>query len=192
MHRTVKHSAAQHAYSALICCALAACASQPASVQPTTPEPRESAAAAGWQPSAAGEDLRGTWVEYWSVSGAADTDRFAFDERGNFDWHASAKAQSHTPSAIEKAGAFRVERAGKASVLVLEVQRERFAACASPCAESGPPREVQHSAPIIERYELGECPVNPEAERIDADYTCRAIGGKAFWRKKPDAVTPSS
>ncbi|HKP63673.1 MAG TPA: hypothetical protein VJV78_43360 [Polyangiales bacterium] len=180
MHSFVKSSAA------LLVALLAACASQPQSAQPTTP------AAPASQPSAAGEDLRGTWVEYWAVSGAADTDRFAFDAQGHFDWRASAKAaQEQAQGAIEKAGAFRVEQAGQASVLVLEVEHERFAGCASPCTQAGEPREVHHSAPIIERYELGECPVNPEAQRIDAGYTCRAIGGKAFWRK-PEAATPQS
>jgi hypothetical protein len=174
MHCSAKRSV-QHAYCALLCAALAGCASQPPSVQSTTPESLP-------QPSAAASDLRGTWVEYWSISGRADTDRFAFDEQGRFDWHASAKAEAKPPTAIEKAGAFHVEHDGRAAVLVLEVERERFAACAAPCAQSAEPREVEHSAPIVERYELGECPVNPEAERMDASYTCRAIGGKAFWR----------
>jgi hypothetical protein len=186
MHRSRPSSVAQLAYSALICAVSAGCASQPARVQPRTPALQPLAA------SGSGDDLRGTWVEYWAVSGGADTDRFAFDEQGHFDWHASANAQAQAPSAIEKAGAFRVERTGQASVLVLEVQRERFAGCASPCTHAGEPREVRHSAPIIERHELGECPVNPEAERIDASYTCRAIGGKAFWRKTPEPVTPPS
>ena len=180
MHSSVNSSAA------LLLTLLAACASAPQSAQPTTPD-RHS------QPSAASEDLRGTWVEYWAVSGAADTDRFAFDAQGRFDWHASAKAmqaQAQVQGAIEKAGAFRVEQAGQASVLVLEVEHERFAGCASPCTQAGETREVHHSAPIIERYELGECPVNPEAQRIDASYTCRAIGGKAFWRKASSNAEP--
>ncbi|HKU41687.1 MAG TPA: hypothetical protein VJR89_26200 [Polyangiales bacterium] len=149
---------------------LAACAGGP------TPPP-----AAASQPTAAEPvDLRGTWVEYWAVNGKAETDRYDFSEQGRFDWHAAAQTESRNP--VEKQGTFRVERAGDAAVLVLEVERERFAGCSSGCPQSGP-REVTHSTPIVERYELGECPVNPDAERVDRNYTCRAIGGKAFWRR---------
>lgn len=161
----------------------AACAGAPAEAPAASP-----AATAGAEepPKAAAEpvtaaDLSGTWVEYWAVSGGADTERYAFSEPGRFDWHASAKLVSQ--QAVEKTGTFRLEVHGKATFLVLEVERETFAACNSCSGEAAARREVTHASPLIERYELGECPSNPEAQQIDATYTCRAIGGKAFWRK---------
>jgi hypothetical protein len=141
------------------------------------------------QPSAAEvrpSDLRGTWVEYWAVDGGADTERYSFSELGNFEWTSSYAAQASAAApqtAIRKAGSFRIERNGSTPVLVLEVQHETFAACSAPCTGSNEPREVDHATPIVERYELGECPSNPEAKQIDQSYTCRAFGGKAFWRK---------
>ncbi len=132
------------------------------------------------QPTAAGavgpEDLRGTWVEYWAVAGGADTERYAFNEPGRFDWHASQREKAAEQSPIGKSGSFRLEPHGSATYLVLAIERETFGG-------PGVPREVQHPAPVVERHELGECPSNPEAKNIDASYTCRAIGGKAFWRK---------
>lgn len=152
------------------------CASQAASAPGATP------------PSAAGAiDLRGTWVEYWAVNGKAETDSYAFTEQGRFDWHASAKVEQQKP--VEKVGTFHIETHGDGAVLVLEVERERFAGCTGGCADSSP-REVTHSTPIVERYELGECPGNPDAERIDRHYTCRAIGGRAFWRRPPNENEP--
>jgi hypothetical protein len=71
-------------------------------------------------------------------------------------------------------------------VLVLRVAAERFAACSSQCAhhDEGPHR-VEHVSPIVERYEIGECAPNLEAQSLDARYACRAIGGRAFWRRPP-------
>jgi hypothetical protein len=141
------------------------------------------------QPSAAEvrpDDLRGTWVEYWAVDGGVDTERYSFSELGRFEWTSSYAAKSGATApqtAVRKTGAFRIERNGATPVLVLEVEHETFAACAAPCAGSNEPREVDHTKPIIERFELGECPSNPEAKQIDQSYTCRAFGGKAFWRK---------
>jgi hypothetical protein len=159
--------------------------SNPAASESTAPR---STGADEPQPSAATEvrpeDLRGTWVEYWAVDGGADTERYSFSELGRFEWHASAEANA-PQTAVRKAGAFRIERNGLTPVLVLDVTHESFAACSAPCTDSKEPREVDHAAPIVERFELGECPSNPEAQRIDRSYTCRAFGGKAFWRKGP-------
>jgi hypothetical protein len=178
---------------------LVACSSQ--SVTPPAPEspaPRSSGADDS-QPTAASEvrpdDLHGTWVEYWAVDGGADTERYSFSERGRFEWNSSYSAQTGKQApqtAVRKVGAFRIERNGATPVLVLEVQHESFAACAAPCASSDRAREVDHATPLVERFELGECPSNPEAQRIDASYTCRAFGGKAFWRRAPDARASSA
>jgi hypothetical protein len=159
---------------------------------PESAAPRSTGADA-LQPSAASEihpdDLRGTWVEYWAVDGGADTERYSF-EAGHFDWHAAGQVRGQT--AVRKAGAFRIVRDGPAAVLVLDVEHETFEGCAAPCASGGDAREVSHPSPIVERYELGECPSNPEAQRIDTSYTCRAIGGKAFWRKPPPGRADSA
>lgn len=138
--------------------------------------------------------MHGTWVEYWAVDGGADTQRYSFSELGRFEWSSSYSAQTSPQAparAVRKAGVFRVERNGPTPVLVLEVQHETFAACAAPCAASPEPREVDHATPLVERFELGDCPSNPEAQRMDANYKCRAFGGKAFWRKAAEeGATP--
>jgi hypothetical protein len=141
------------------------------------------------------EDLRGTWVEYWAVDGGADTERYSFSELGRFEWSSAYSAQTAAQApktAIRKAGAYRIERTGPTPAIVFEVQHETFPGCAAPCTAGSEPREVDHATPIIERSELGECPSNPEAQRVDASYTCRAFGGKAFWRKAPEAQASSA
>jgi len=141
-----------------------------------------------------GSDLLGSWVEYWAVDGRADTEQYAFTDASHFEWRASAGAQdARSQTAVHKAGEFRIEREGPAWVLVLEIRHETFAACDAPCSGQADPREVDHATPLVERYELGECPSNPEALRVDAGYTCRAFGGKAFWRKSSDVrAAPSA
>lgn len=184
----------------LACAVITACSSQRASppAAAESPLPRSSGADDS-QPSAAGEvrpdDLRGTWVEYWAVDGGADTERYSFSEHGRFEWNSAYSAQASQPppqTAVRKAGAFRVERNGSTPVLVLEVQHETFGACGAACGGSKEAREVNHATPLVERYELGECPSNPEAQRLDTSYTCRAFGGKAFWRKALDASATTS
>jgi hypothetical protein len=184
----------------LVCAVLTACSSQHSSppAAPASPSPRSSGADDS-QPSAASEvrpdDLRGTWVEYWAVDGGADTERYSFSELGRFEWNSADSAQTGQPAAqtaVRKAGAFRIERNGSTPVLVLEVQHETFGACGAACAGSKEASEVDHATPLIERYELGECPSNPEAQRIDTSYTCRALGVKAFWRKALDATAANA
>jgi len=162
------------------------------------PQPSAAAASAGAetpQPSAASaqlaaSDLRGSWVEYWALSGSAATESYAFSAQGRFAWRA-APDPPQPRRAVHKAGTFRLETDGHSQFLILEVQRERFAGCAAPCTSAGASAESLHSTPLIERYELGDCPHNPEAERVDATYTCHAIGGKAFWRKSLHEPEPS-
>jgi hypothetical protein len=193
--RAVHSNSTRALRAALACAVFTACSSQssnpPAAAE--SPGPRSSGADDS-QPSAANavrpDDLRGTWVEYWAVDGGADTERYSFSELGRFEWNsASASAQAGLQTALRKAGVFRVERNGSTPVLVLEIQHETFGACATGCAGSNEAREVDHATPLVERFELGECPSNPEAQRVDASYTCRAFGGKAFWRKALDERT---
>ena len=35
----------------------------------------------------------------------------------------------------------------------------------------------------LERFELGECAPNEEAQSVDASYACLSIAGRAFWRQ---------
>lgn len=160
------------------CCACATTGPNPAAQAPAT---------ASAQPAAAmPPDLRGEWVEYWSVRGDADTEGYVFDGDGRFTWRAPKRAQA--PNApIQKDGNYHVEKADAGLHLVLQIDREQFAPCSAPCEGSDAPRVVQHATPLTEQYEIGECPSNSEAERLDASYTCRAFGGKAFWRKPTSA-----
>lgn len=122
--------------------------------------------------------LNGVWVEYWAPGGAADTEHYRFDAGGQFGWDARHAASGR--GAVHKHGTFRVE---PTSELVLTVQAEDFAACETCGAEASAPRHVAHQQPIIERYELGECAPNVEAQARDEHYACVAIGGHAFWRE---------
>lgn len=161
-----------------------------ASARTTGADDSQPVAAAELRP----EDLRGTWVEYWAVDGGADTERYSFSELGRFEWSSSYSAQASAQppqTAIRKAGTFRIERTGPTPALVFDVQHETFAGCSAPCTAGTEPREVDHAPALVERSELGECPSNPEAQRVDANYTCRAFGGKAFWRKAPEPPATS-
>jgi hypothetical protein len=129
-----------------------------------------------------GSELSGVWAEYWAVNGGADTQRYLFLEDGRFAWLAAAQAAPNAP--IQKQGTFALEQSGASAVLVLRVSAERFAACSLQCAHHDEgPRRVEHVSPIIERYEIGECAPNLEAQALDSRYACRAIGGRAFWRR---------
>jgi hypothetical protein len=150
------------------------CAGAAASSPPT--------AAASAQPLTAAA-LAGTWVEYWAPSGTADSERYRFDAAGRFTWDARRVAHDRGP--VHKQGAFRLE---PASELVISVEAEDFAACETCSADAGAPRHVDHQQPIIERYELGECAPNVEAQAHDEHYACVAIAGHAFWRRPPSAA----
>jgi hypothetical protein len=130
------------------------------------------------------------WVEYWAPTGAADTQRYAFREDGQFTWAAPANTQ--TQQAARKAGRFELERQGVTMALVLHVSAEEFAACAVPCVHAGADsKHVDHAPALVERYELGECAPNVEARALDQQYACVAIAGHAFWRRPPSPALES-
>jgi hypothetical protein len=166
------------ARAALALC-LAACAPAAANTAPpltaaAAPEPR----------SAAG--LQGMWVEYWAVSGELDTQRYVFLEDGNFSWIAPRAFSGRT--ATRKLGRFELQ----ANALVLQVSTEEFAPCTT-CSATAEhePKRVEHASPLVERYELGDCAPNVEAQAIDRHYACVAIDGRAFWRRPlPAADAP--
>jgi hypothetical protein len=127
-------------------------------------------------------DFHGVWAEYWALEGVADTQRYVFTEDGRFGWLAPART---TPpmDPVQRSGTFRVETRQGRPFLVLEVARERFAACQGGCANAGEARVVTHAAPLVLQYEVDECPPNDEAQVLDGAYVCRSVGGQAFWRR---------
>jgi hypothetical protein len=165
------------ARAALALC-LAACAPAAANTAPPL-----TAAAPAPQPRSASE-LQGMWVEYWAVSGELDTQRYVFFEDGNFSWIAPRNFNGRT--AMRKLGRYQLE----GNALVLQVSTEEFAACAT-CGAAGDAKRVEHANPLVERYELGDCAPNVEAQAIDQHYACMAIDGRAFWRRPlPAADAP--
>lgn len=183
---------------ALSFCLLIGCAGSPArnsqAPSPSSSEPaspRQAEAVASPTPAAApltAAALHGVWAEYWSTAGDADTRRYVFLSDGRFGWLAPERT---TPAVqpLRRSGTYRIETVDGASMLVIETRSERFAACTGGCANAGEARQVEHDAPLVERYEIGECPPNQEAQRLDASYECRSFGGRAFWRRSsaPDA-----
>jgi hypothetical protein len=173
------------ARAALALC-LAACAACAAGAQgATSAAPQLTAAGATPAPRSASA-LQGMWVEYWAVSGELDTQRYVFLEDGNFSW--IAPRSFHDRTALRKLGRFQLE----GDALILHVSTEEFAPCASCSAEA--PRDakrVEHANPLVERYELGDCAPNVEAQAMDQHYACMAIDGRAFWRRPlPAADAP--
>ena len=158
---------------ALLLCSLFGCSSAS-----TNTAPPLTAASAPAQRAPSSAELQGLWVEYWAVNGDLDTQRYIFLEDGNFTWLAPSTFAGR--SAMRKLGHFQLQ----ANTLVLQVDTEEFAPCptcgAAAATES---KRVEHSTPLVERYELGECAPNVEAQAIDQRYACMAIDGRAFWRR---------
>ena len=176
--------ASRRALGALLGLSLAACAAPAAQQASSVPEPAKPGAAAK-------SDLFGAWAEYWSVQGAADTQRYVFLEDGRFAWLAPARTAPSAP--IQKTGTFELEHSGAGDVLVLRVAAESFAPCSERCSHHDEgPRHVAHASPLTERYEIGECAPNQEAQAVDTEYACRAIGGRAFWRSRAGEIDAQS
>jgi hypothetical protein len=168
---------------ALVATSLTACAGE-AKPAATTPRPASAAGPApdapAGAPAAAAPALAGRWVEFWAVSGAADTQCYAFFDDGRFGWHAAtASGEAQT----RRWGHYRIEGGG----LVLEVEgREDRAGC------SGDVCRVALAPPLEQQLSLGECPANDEAKTLDPAYTCVAIAGHAFWRDNRAAPDPAA
>jgi hypothetical protein len=171
------------ARAALALC-LAACAPAAANTAPPL-----TAATPAAQPEAharSASELQGMWVEYWAVSGQLDTQRYVFLEDGTFSWIAPHDFKGRT--AMRKLGHYQLE----GNALLLQVSTEEFAPCATCSAEAErESKRVEHATPLVERYELGECAPNVEAQALDQHYACMAIDGRAFWRRPlPAADAP--
>jgi hypothetical protein len=148
-----------------LCSAWTGCASQEP-VAPPAPEP----SAGGELPKTAAE-LEGSWVEFWALSGKADTQRYTFLADGRFGWQAAPGA-ADTPG--RRFGRYEVQ----AGELVMRVQGED---ARGDCTDAAPCRTF-HDPAIELRMPLGACPDNSEASSLDQAYRCTAIGGQAFWR----------
>ena len=136
--------------------------------------------------SAAASELSGTWSEYWAVAGQAETQRYVFSDNGEFRWLAAPSAsapQAGTP--VQKQGKFELHKSDQRRWLVLHVAATDLAGCDSACEEEGELSafHVEHAPALLEELELGECPANVEAQQLDAQYACLALGDHAFWRR---------
>ena len=157
---------------ALLACALVAGCSAQRQAKPARPvhAPELPAAVSG------NRELVGVWVEYWARSGKADTQRFAFLSDGRFVWDAAVSGQLPAAGPARKSGHYQLVHAGEEEALVLRVASEAQ-------REGDALRQVDYAPERLERYELGECAPNDEAQSVDAQYACLAIAGRAFWRQ---------
>jgi hypothetical protein len=119
---------------------------------------------------AAPPDVTGEWVEFWALSGGADTQRYVFTSDGHFEWHA---ATSQTEPVVARFGTF----AASGMFLDLAVRFEQASgACTTGCRTAVEPARIEQIA-------LAECPPNEEARALDASYRCLSFGDRAFWHR---------
>lgn len=132
--------------------------------------PSSAAPAAKGKP---GTELAGEWVEFWALSGGADTQRYVFGADGQFEW--SDAAASKEPI-LATFGSYTFD--GTSVTLTIKMERPRDLKCDSGCRKPvEPPRTTQLG--------VNECPPNEEARALDASYRCLAFGDRAFWLKSP-------
>jgi hypothetical protein len=139
----------------------------------TAPAP----AAAAPLPAAKGKpgtELAGEWVEFWALSGGADTQRYVFSGDGHFEWTA---AESSKDGVLAMFGEYSFD--GSNVLLSVKAERPRDSKCKDGCKTPvEPARAVQLS--------VEDCPPNEEARALDASYRCLSFGDHAFWlRARP-------
>jgi hypothetical protein len=139
------------------------CASKP-------PEPAPVEPSTGAEAPQSAAELAGSWVEFWALSGKAETQRYTFLADGRFGWQAPPSAAS---APARRFGRYEVQ----GSELVLRVQGED---ARTDCTDATPCRTF-HDPAVELRLPLGACPDNSEASSLDQGYRCSAIGGQAFW-----------
>jgi hypothetical protein len=141
----------------------------PAAAAPATAAAPAAAVATAPAPETA-RTLTGEWVEFWALSGGADTQRYVFTADGHYEWHATAQSQDPVEARF---GTYAVQ----ADALELRVRFEqKRGACTNGCRSPVEPERA-------ERVLLADCPPNEEAKKLDASYQCIAIGDRAFWHK---------
>jgi hypothetical protein len=160
------------------CLAFACGSQQRPTASPAASKPSAALAARSVPLRLVASNLVGAWVEFWSVSGHADTQRYAFFEDGRFEWNAARDADAKV---TRRWGQWKLESAGSptaaGAAIALSVQghAERFG-----CEGSADCR-VLDDPQIEERLQLGDCPQNDEAKALDASYRCLSLGAHAFW-----------
>jgi len=160
-------------FAVAVGCASCGCSqvaeAEPAASTPAAAPSTVAASTAGGEQPLAPEALHGSWVEYWAVSGRADTQRYTFTPDGRFGWCAGP---SDAVPAL-RWGRFSVSP----DALVLSVQGED---ARRDCDGAATCRTV-HEPAVEQRLPLGPCPANEEARALDAHYRCVSVGGQAFW-----------
>jgi hypothetical protein len=143
----------------------------PAMPSSTAAAPAE-AAPAGAAPAAKGvhgTELAGEWVEFWALSGGADTQRYVFGSDGHFEWSA---ASSSKEGVLALFGEYTYD--GNAISLTIKAEHPRDSKCTDGCKT---PVEPARSMTLA----VAECPPNEEARKLDASYRCVSFGDRAFW-----------
>ena len=123
------------------------------------------------------DELQGSWVEYWALSGRAETQRYTFTSDGRFGWCAGPDAGAPA----RRWGRFSVA----SDALVLNVQGED---ATHGCAAGAGCRTL-HEPAVEQRLPLGACPPNDEARALDAHYRCVSVAGQAFWLREPSTAS---
>jgi len=124
-----------------------------------------SAPATAEPPAMSNDEVAGLWCQYWIPPAGiqvatpvrrADSEQYLFMPDGRFGWRAEV-VPGQEPR--KRSGQWRVS--GSAIVL----------------SDVG--------GQVIEQVAISDCPPNPEAEQVDAEYRCRSLNGNAFWFIQP-------
>lgn len=159
-------------------CLLLACGGQAATQPAAAVAPTEPAAVIAPTPVAAeppvmsNDEVEGLWCQYWIPPAGvqvaipvrrADSEQYLFMPDGRFGWRAEVAAGQEPR---RRSGQWRLN--GSAIVL------------------------TDAGGQVIDQLVIAECPDNPEAEQLDAEYRCRSLNGNAFWFSQPaDSVDAS-
>ena len=172
-----------NAFCGVITSALAlgalACHREPAPPPEYAPMPASTAAPAEPAPAAAapapaakgapGTEIAGEWVEFWALSGGADTQRYVFGPDGYFEWSA---AETSKDAVVATFGAYTFN--GTTIDLTIKAERPRDSKCTDGCKSAvEPPRTAQLA--------VADCPPNEEARSLDGRYRCLSFGDRPFW-----------
>lgn len=135
-------------------------------------------------------ELAGQWLQYWSVAGEAESQRYTFLDNGEFRWAAAPTVSAPAAGTpLRKVGRWEIRQSEQGRSLILHVLATDLAGCDSACdSQEGRAFHVEHSPALLEEIELGECAPNAEARRIDAGYACVAFAEHAFWRRPVEAA----
>lgn len=135
----------------------------------TPAEPAAPASGPVTAKGAPGTELAGEWVEFWALSGDADTQRYVFSGDGHFEWDSAESSKDPVAATF---GEYTFD--GTNITLTAKAERLRESTCHDGCKTAvEPPRTTQ--------LPVAECPPNEEARALDASYRCLSFGDRAFW-----------